>query len=183
MKRFLIVALLFFPVLMIKAQQITAANFVLSKEGKGIRSIQLLLDDKIEVVVTGAGRIKYIGTTDGYPIENIDQMGPRVEYYTDFDIHDEKGKLKSIGNVAFKYNNNFDIHDVKGTLKSVGDIKISYYNTFDIHDPQGRLKSIGNVQIKYYNTFDINDRFGDIKSISGNTEELSVTTRPILFRQ
>lgn len=182
MKKILLVVLLLFAVFTIKAQTITDANFVLAKQGRGIRAIQLVLDDKIEIVITGDGKIKDVISFDDYSDRNLEEMGYRVEYYSNFDIHDKPGLIKSIGNIVFKYNNSFDIHDVKGTLKSVGDIKITYYNTFDIHDPQGRVKSIGDVQIKYYNKFDINDRFGEIKSITGNTNHLSVGMRPILFR-
>lgn len=174
MKRFILVLVLFFPSLWSSAQKLSSANFVLAKQGREIRLIKLMLDDKFEVMITASGKIK-IRDSDGFPIQNPSDIGLKLEYYSDVDIHDEKGKLKSIGPIVFKYNNAFDIHEQSGTLKSVGDIKINYYNAFDIHDPKGRIKSIDNVQIKYYNAFDINDRFGEIKSISGNTEMCSVS--------
>ncbi|HWW38677.1 hypothetical protein [Pedobacter sp.] len=171
-----------------QAQTITSARFRISDHSKGIRSIELVLDNTILVGINEEGRIDYTESVSGnvsdyhaspdlernYGQEKTIIGNLPVRYYDNFDIHDPKGKLKSIGNIQFKYNNTFDIHEEFGSLKSVGDIQLSYYNTFDIHDPQGKVKSIGNVQIKYFNKFDGTDRFGSIKSIEGNTTAVSV---------
>lgn len=173
-----------------RAQTVTSARFRISEHNKGPVSIELVLDDSILVGINQDGRIDYAESIDGKPTDyhaqplsnqnnwkqNGNIQGFTVRYYDNFDIHDPKDKLKSIGNIQFKYYNTFDIHDQPGSLKSIGDIKLTYYNTFDIHDPQGKIKSVGNVNIKYFNKFDTGERFGRIKSIEGNTRKLSVVT-------
>ncbi|WP_146186633.1 hypothetical protein [Pedobacter sp. HMWF019] len=189
-KKALLCALLMCWGLYSQAQTITSARFRISDHAKGIRSIELLLNNTILVGINEEGRIDYTESISGnisdyhanpdpernYGQETTTIGNLSVRYYDNFDIHDPKGKLKSIGNIQFKYNNTFDIHEQFGSLKSIGNIQISYYNTFDIHDPQGKVKSIGNVQIKYFNKSDITERFGRIKSIEGNTPAVAVIT-------
>ena len=168
--------MLFSLVTIVRAQSITKARFILSRECDNFRSIELELDDKYLVGISSTGDLEYVETLNGEELfeGDCERQGIPIKYYTNFDIHDIPGRIKSIGNIKIAYNNTFDIHDISGTLKSIGDIHIKYYNTFDIHDPKGKVKSVGNVNIKYYNSFDWDRKFGEIKCISGNSSLLAV---------
>ncbi|MXV51248.1 hypothetical protein GS399_09735 [Pedobacter sp. HMF7647] len=158
------------------AQTITHARFKISNRNDGIQSVELLIDDRFYIGLTGNGGVDYIQLTTRTPlaVEDMDNLGMPLTWYDQSDIHDIPGKIKSIGGIQIVYNNVFDIHERKGTLKSIGDIPISYYNVFDIHDPQGKVKSIGKIQIEYYNAFDSKELFGRIKSIKGNSRDFAV---------
>eukprot|EP01133_Synstelium_polycarpum_P012549 gene12549-14728_t len=180
-----------------RSQKITHALFKISGASTEIRLIELELDNNMVIGIRD-GRIAYAETLSGNGLDyqagqnwnqtnndyGIKMAGPfPVEYYTNFDIHDPIGKIKSIGNIKFSYNNKFDIHEQFGSLKSIGDIRLTYYNAFDIHDPKGKLKSVGSVKITYFNKFDVGEDFGRIKSITGNSSSLSVSFTDRRFMQ
>lgn len=187
-KQILLIAFLIGISSICKSQSIVSAKFRISDSKKGIRSIELTLDNNLVIGIDKTGLISYVDdgkdtdkhfetTFEDYNKEGkVHNVGDfKVDYYDQFDINDPMGKIKSIGNILFTYYNKFDIHDEFGALKSVGDIKITNYNVFDINDPKGKVKTIGNVKIEYYNKFDINDPFGKIKSIQGNNNHIYVT--------
>ncbi|MBC7757611.1 MAG: hypothetical protein H7069_02055 [Phormidesmis sp. FL-bin-119] len=178
MKKLFLILILFFT-LSAKSQTITHARFVLAQESDSFQSIDLEIDDKFAIGISGEGELLYIETLEGNELfeGDYERLGIAVKYYTNFDIHDIAGRLKSIGNIEIKFNNAFDIHDLKGTIKSIGDLEVKYYNVFDIHDPKGSVKSVGNVSFKYYTVFDPDRKFGELKSISSNTKRLSVIAR------
>jgi hypothetical protein len=178
--KILITFLISFCIITAKAQTITHSHFLLSDAADSFRSIELEINSKYVIVISGTGDILYMETLDGDELFEGDcvSLGFPIKFYDTYDIHDISGRIKSIGNIKIAYNNTFDIHDIKGTLKFIGDVKINYYNTVDIHDPKGKVKSVGNVSVKYYNVFDPGRVFGQIKSITGNSDQLTVRSRP-----
>lgn len=146
---------------------------MLNHRADNFRSIELELDNGLQVGITGNGALLYV--TDEYG-EDLPpgEYQDLISYYDRFDIHDIPGRIKSIGAIKIAYNNTFDIHEKAGTLKSIGDIQVKYYNTFDIHDPKGKVKSVGKVSVKYYNAFDPDTLEGMIKSIEGNSRRVAV---------
>lgn len=186
-KLLLVLGLLLCHSLTSSSQTLTRAHFRISDTEKGVRFVELIINDTIIIGINSEGHISYIDEDRGTPQDYTSDLeynddgntktiaNQKVEYYDNFDIHDPKGKIKSIGNIMIKYNNAFDIHDKFGTLKSIGDIQIDYNNAFDIHDPEGKVKSIGNVKIAYFNSFDAQQLFGKVKSIKGNSKKVYVT--------
>lgn len=183
LKPTLLVALLISISFLCKSQSITSARFTISDYKKGIRYIELLIDDNLIVEIDARGSICYVkdlktGFTNeksdfNRKIESVSNLP--VTYYDQFDIHDPQGKIKSIGKIKFSYYNVFDIHDEFGGLKTIDDIKIEYNNVFDITSPKGKVKSIGKVKIDYYAKFDTEDSLVKIQSIEGNTDYISVS--------
>lgn len=183
LKPTLLLALSMSTCLLCKSQSITSANFMISDYKKGIRSIELLIDNDLIVEIDARGTICYVkdqktGFTDeksnfNRKIESVRDFS--VTYYDQFDIHEPYGKIKSIGKINFVYYDKFDIHDEFGALKSIDDIKVRYNNVFDINSPKGKVKSIGNVKIDYDAKFDTEDSLVKIKSIEGNSEYISVS--------
>ena len=166
-------------VLSAKAQTITHSRFLLSDKADSFRSIELEINNKYVIGLSGTGDIQYLENLEGDELfeGDCERLGFPIKFYDTYDIHDISGRLKSIGNIKIAFNNTFDMHDISGSLKSIGSINIKYYNTFDMHDPEGKIKSVGNVSIKYYNVFDHDRQFGQIKSITGNNDILRVRSR------
>ncbi|TDQ11283.1 hypothetical protein [Pedobacter metabolipauper] len=180
-----------------KAQRITSAKFIISDHGKGIRSVELVIDSNTVVMISGSGELISADTYDGREYNDVDYSRDKqfeyygdfdkdkagklksigklkIDYYSTFDIHDKPGNIKSIGDIKFTYYNTFDIHDQPGNLKTIGAIKLTYYNTFDIHDPQGKVKTVGGVKVTYFNKFDSDRLFGKVKTIKGNTKAVYI---------
>ncbi|ATP55915.1 hypothetical protein CPT03_05265 [Pedobacter ginsengisoli] len=163
-----------------KSQTLTSAHFRISDREKGIRSVELNINNTIIIGLNSQGDISYIEEAEGAlpdytsDLEYTDDGGSKlianqkIEYYDHFDDN-KSGKVKWIGGIKIDYNDNFDIHDPKGKIKSIGNIQIKYNNAFDIHDKSGTMKSIGPIQIKYNNVFDIHDPADKVKSI-GNVK-------------
>ncbi|MFD0795219.1 hypothetical protein ACFQZX_16470 [Mucilaginibacter litoreus] len=105
----------------------------------------------------------------------LKRVGPlEITYYDRFDWDELKGKVKSIGNVKFTYYDRFDWDELRGKIKSVGDMKITYYNHFDWDELNGKIKAIGNTSFTYYDRFDPNYKIGRLENITGNTQGLNI---------
>lgn len=167
-----------------KSQSITSANFKISDREKGIRSIELFLDNNLILGLNSKGQFEYIdssvekeslyyedydATTTGISGKSDEKIKIyqklKVTYYNDFIDHGDNGKIKSIEGIPVTYYNDYNLNDPKGAIKSIGNLRFSYYNKFNINNDFGALKTIGPIAVTYYTTFDINDPQGRVKSI------------------
>ena len=183
-KSLLLITLLTSISVLTKSQSITTASFKISDREKGIRSIELFLDNNLILGLNSKGEIEYIDSniekespyyedydatttgTSGKSDEKIKIYSKlKITYYNDFINKGDNGKIKSIEGMPVTYYNDYDMHDPKGAIKSLGNIKFSYYNKFDMFNDFGALKSIGPIAFTYYTTFDMHDPKGKVKSI------------------
>ncbi len=182
-KSLLLITLLTTISILSKSQSITSASFKISDHEKGIRSIELILDNSLILGLNSKGEIEYIDSniekenlyyedydatmgTSGQSDEKIKIYRKlKISYYNDFINKGDNGKIKSIEGMSVTYYNDYDMHDPRGAIKSLGNIKFNYYNKFDMFNDFGALKSIGPIAFTYYTTFDMHDPKGKVKSI------------------
>jgi hypothetical protein len=100
-----------------------------------------------------------------------------VTYYDRFDWDELRGKVKSIGNVKFTYYDRFGWEELKGKLKAVNDINITYYDRFGWDELKGKIKTIGNTTVTYYDRFGPTNRMGYVKDVAGRTPNLNIVWR------
>ncbi|MFA6083648.1 hypothetical protein [Mucilaginibacter sp.] len=123
--------------------------------------------------------LDYYSNTDQEELRGkIKQIGNLpVTYYDRFAWDELKGRVKSIGNVTFAYYDRFGWDELKGKLKSVNNIAITYYDRFGWDELQGKIKTIGNTTISYYDRFGPTERMGYVKNIEGHTPNLNIIWR------
>ncbi|WP_214227521.1 hypothetical protein [Pedobacter sp. B4-66] len=179
-KPILMLGLLLCFSLIAKSQTITSAHFRISDTEKGIRSVELTINNIFTVGLSANGNISYVHEAEGALPDYISDLeydddsdlkqvaNQKIEYYDHLD-NSKSGKIKWIGAVKIDYYDNFDLQAPLGKIKSIGNIKFVYNNDYNIHDKFGTLKSIGDIQIAYNNAFDIHDPEDKVKSI-GNVK-------------
>lgn len=149
------------------AVHIGNATVFLNTNGK-LLSINTLNSDKI---TPSTGWMTYDSDSD-IEYDNPDSipLNGEISFYDDF--HDyNSGKLRSVGNVTFKYSDGFKTY-LKGKVEQIGNLKITYFDDFHPYQT-GKIKSIGNITFTYHDDFHAY-KSGKLKSIKGNADHTRI---------
>jgi hypothetical protein len=147
--------------------QIDQTTVIMNTNGK-LLGINTLNSDKI---TSHTGWITYDSDSDiDYHNPESISLNREITYYNDFQDYNS-GKLKSVGDVTFKYNDGFKTY-LKGKLDQIGNLKITYYDDFHPYQ-SGKIKSIGSINFTYHDDF-YTYKTGKLKSIKGNADRIKI---------
>lgn len=128
------------------------------------------LDENVQVYVSKDGNIskwgfdRFIGYQENYN-GDLDPYVGRVEYYTQNDDAELRGKVKYIGRTLLTYYASYENDALKGKLKAIGAIGLEYFLSFDDAAYRGQIKIIGRQAVTWYASYENADLRGKLKNV------------------
>ena len=128
------------------------------------------LDENVQVYVSKDGSIskwgfdRFIGYQENYNGDLNHYVG-RIEYYTQNDDVELRGKVKYIGRTLLTYYASYENDALKGKLKAIGAIPLEYFLSFDDAAYRGQIKTIGRQAVTWFASYENADLRGKLKTV------------------